>query len=59
MEAVCYSSLNVLQCLSQLYILLLRVHYTPFKLHKMGLLVDPLCSKCGRDHEDLNNKNAI
>lgn len=31
--------------MSQLYIIL-RVHYTPVKLHRMGRLADPLCDRC-------------
>lgn len=38
-------SLNVSQKVSQLYILL-RVQYTPVKLHWMGRLPDSLCGKC-------------
>lgn len=45
-------SLNVSQKVSQLYILL-RVHYTPVKLHKMGRLQNPLCSRCRRTVGDL------
>lgn len=41
-------SLNVAQKVSRLYIIL-GVHYTPKKLHKMGRLADPLCGRC-RQH---------
>lgn len=43
-------SLNVFS--GQLHILL-RVYYTPPKLHALGLRPDSICSKCGRDHGDL------
>lgn len=45
LQSVTTCSLNVLQKLSQLYISL-RAHYTPVKLHEMGILLDPLCGKC-------------
>lgn len=45
-------SLNVAQKVSQLYIVL-RVHYTPLRLHKMGRQPDPLCGRCGRHQGDL------
>lgn len=45
LQAINTYSLNVMQKVSQLYILL-RAHYTPVKLHKMGKLPDSLCGKC-------------
>ena len=47
-EALSQCSLNVAQRLSQLYILL-RVHYTPDRLVRMGVRDDPSCSRCMRD----------
>lgn len=44
--------LNVAQWLSQLY-LLLRVHYTPARLVRMGVRDDPSYTRCIRDHGDL------
>lgn len=38
--------------MSQLYILL-RVNYTPVKLHRMSRLADPLCGKCRQVPGDL------
>lgn len=52
LQAVNTCSLNVSQKVSQLYILL-RVHYTPVKLHKMGKLQDPLCNRCRNVPGDL------
>lgn len=48
-QAVATCSLNVAQKLSQLYILL-RSHYTPLRLYKMGY---NHCHRCKRDHGDL------
>lgn len=45
LQAVNTCSLNVSQKVYQLYILL-RVHYTPVKLYKMGRAPDPMCGKC-------------
>lgn len=52
LAAVPRCSLNVAQRLSQLY-LLLRVHYTPARLVRMGVRDDPSCTRCMRDHGDL------
>lgn len=52
LQSVQLSSLNVSHQLSQLYILL-RVHYTPVKLHAMGRRQDSIYSKCKRNHRDL------
>lgn len=52
LAAVPLCSLNVAQRLSQLYVLL-RVHYTPARLVRMGVREDPSCSRCMRDHGDL------
>lgn len=49
---VCSSCLNISQRLSHLYIVL-RTHYTPTKLHKLGLVRDAISSKCRRDHGNL------
>lgn len=40
LQSISTRSLNVAQKVFQLYIVL-RVHYTPKKLHRMGRLVDP------------------
>ena len=50
--AVNACSLNVSQRVSQLYILL-RVHYTPVKLFRMGRAPDPLCGRCRAAQGDL------
>lgn len=36
----------------QLY-LFLRAHFTPARLHAMGILDSPVCGKCLKDHGDL------
>lgn len=51
-QAILQCSLNVAQRLMQLN-KLLRAHFTPVKLHKMGILDTPTCSKYLRDHGDL------
>lgn len=51
-QAVPQCSVNVIQRLMQLYVLL-RAHFTPARLHKMGILDSPICGKCSRDHRDL------
>lgn len=51
LPAVPLCSLNVTQRLPQLYILL-RVHYTPARLVRMGVREDPSCTRYKRDHED-------
>lgn len=51
LQAILQYSLNEAPRLMQLYIL--RAHYTPVKLHKMGILDTPTCSKCSRDQRDL------
>lgn len=45
-------SLNTVQRLSQLFIVL-RVHFTPARLYKMGLREDADCPSCSRDLEVL------
>lgn len=45
-------SLNVAQKVSQLYIVL-PVHYTPLRLHKMGRRPDSLCDRCRQHQRDL------
>lgn len=52
LQAVNICSLNVAQKVSQLYVLL-RVHYTPVKLYKMGKTPDPLCGRCRVEPGDL------
>ena len=52
LQAVQLCSMNVAQRLSQLYIVL-RVHYTPARLYKMGIRPDSNCTRCTRDHGDL------
>ena len=52
LQAVPLCSLNVAQRVSQLYILL-RVHYTPARLARMGVRADADCTRCSRDHGDL------
>lgn len=47
LQSITTCSLNVMQKVSQLYIVL-QVHYTPLRLHKMGRRPDPLCGRCGR-----------
>ena len=45
-------SLNTAQRLSQLFIVM-RVHFTPARLLKMGLAGDDNCPRCVRDRGDL------
>ena len=52
LQAVNTCSLNVSQRVSQLYILL-RVHFTPVKLFRMGRAPDPLCGRCRVAQGDL------
>lgn len=52
LQAIPTCSLNVAQKVSQLYIIL-RVHYTPSKLHKMGRVSDPICCRCRQHNADL------
>lgn len=52
-QSVTECSLNVVQRLSQLYIVL-RTHYTRARLARMGLRWDPTCISCG-DHGDLTH----
>ena len=52
LQAVNACSLNVSQKISQLYILL-RVHYTPVRLFRMGRASDPLCGRCRAAQGDL------
>lgn len=52
LQSINICSLNVAQKVSQLYIIL-RVHYTPLKLYKMGRRTDPLCGRCERHQGDL------
>lgn len=50
--AVEQCSLNVAQCLLQLY-LPLMVPYTPVRLLHMGMSENPTCTRCSRVHGDL------
>lgn len=43
-------SINTAQHLSQLFIVL-RVHFTPARLYKMGIREDSDCPQCSKDHE--------
>lgn len=52
LQSVAICSLNVTQRLTQLYTLL-RVYYTPHRLHAMGLTPTLLCTRCKRDHGEL------
>lgn len=52
LQSINICSLNVAQKILQLYIVL-RVHYTPLKLYKMGKRPDSLCSRCGRNQGNL------
>ena len=52
LQAVQGCSLNTAQRLSQLFILM-RVHYTPARLFRMGLGEDDICPRCARDRGDL------
>lgn len=52
LQAIQGCSLNAAQRLSQLYIVL-RVHLTPARLHRMGISESADCTRCARDHGDL------
>lgn len=52
LQAVPQYSLNVRQRLMQLY-LLLRIHFTPARLHAIGILESSMRGKCSRNHGDL------
>lgn len=52
LQSVSVCSLNVPERLTQLYTLL-RIYYTPHRLHSMGLLSTRTCTRCKRDHGDL------
>lgn len=51
-QAVDRYSLNVMQRLTKLYILL-RVYYTPHRLQLMNLQSESMCTRCIHDREDL------
>lgn len=51
LESVLTSSLNSTQRLSQLYIII-RSHFTPIKLYRIGALQSPLCAKCRTSQGD-------
>lgn len=48
-----FSSLNVAQRLSQLYIIL-RMPFAPERLFKMGVRENSKCPRCSKDHGDLS-----